>query len=196
MGGHPCRSTPSGTTGASTKSHPPPGAMSAPAFSHIPRHPPKQRPLRSSPDGGTMATKATCRDGCVPGSSPSGPASLVTTAQSSPAGRSLSSPAQGLSLPPRSRLPPNHSLLPWGPRGRRWPEPIASRRTGLCCPSFQATWVRDSYGTGDTSLALTSAGLEQNWAPRDPAFWNLPDPCPAAFPKGGRLEAVVRSQGP
>ncbi|XP_059003409.1 nuclear envelope pore membrane protein POM 121-like [Mustela lutreola] len=90
-GGHPRQSTLSGTAGAGTTNQPVSGAPSAPSFSHIPRH---QSRKRSRSDGISSASKAACGDGGVLASPPSGPTSLVSTAQTSLATKTPSFPAQ------------------------------------------------------------------------------------------------------
>ncbi|XP_032174756.1 putative protein TPRXL [Mustela erminea] len=91
-GGRPRQSTLSGTTGASTMNQPVSGAPSAPSSSHIPRHQTKER---SRSDGGT-SSKAARGDGGVLASPPSTTALVVSTAHTSLATKTPSSPAQRL----------------------------------------------------------------------------------------------------
>ena len=91
-GGSTRQSTLSGTKGDSTTNQTVLGAPSAPPTSHIPRHQTKQR---SRSDGGT-SSKSTRGDGGVLDSHPSSTAIVVSTAHTSLATKTPSSPTQRL----------------------------------------------------------------------------------------------------
>ena len=88
-GGCPRQSTLSGTKGASTTNQPVSGAPSVPPSSHIPRHQTKQRPISV---GGT-SSKPGRGVGGILASPPSSTAFVVSTAHTSLATKTPSSPA-------------------------------------------------------------------------------------------------------
>nr|XP_055180819.1 nuclear envelope pore membrane protein POM 121-like [Nyctereutes procyonoides] len=104
--GHPCGSTPITTARASTQHNPVSGGPKAPRVSPSPRHLAAQRPPRPSPEPSSTASEATCRAAWVPGPTPPGAASVLSTARSSPARTSPSSAAQGWGS--RKRAAPGH----------------------------------------------------------------------------------------
>ncbi|CAD7675389.1 unnamed protein product [Nyctereutes procyonoides] len=104
--GHPCGSTPITTVRASTQHNPVSGGPKAPRVSPSPRHLAAQRPPRPSPEPSSTASEATCRAAWVPGPTPPGAASVLSTARSSPARTSPSSAAQGWGS--RKRAAPGH----------------------------------------------------------------------------------------
>ena len=153
-----------------------------------------QAPAQSEAPEVQPRSQHPCQQGCLLGSAarpqvstaraalPGGP--LIPcpghdwTHRAAPCNQSSSSPSQSTLL---------------GLRRKRWPSQyLPGEAASVRFPSRLDRCRLISMR--NASLALTSEVLEQNWALRKPAFWNIPNPWPSVLPKGGILEAMVRSQ--